>query len=288
MGYLVETAWLHEHLGDPDLRILDCTVFLRPFEGRVRPESGRAQFVEGHIPGAAFADLLGDLSDRDTALPIMMPRPDQFAQAMSRYGVGNANRVVLYDAGMNTWAARVWWMLRAFGFGNAAVLNGGWKKWTAEGRPVTSGEAAPRPSAVFTPHVQPGRIVDWRDVLAAVSDESTRLINALSADEHAGRVTRVARPGHIPNSVNVPAGSLVDPATHAYLDTDALRARFAGVGALDRDRVITYCGGGIAACSDAFVLTLLGVKNVAVYDGSLVDWSSRVDLPLAVSTDERI
>jgi thiosulfate/3-mercaptopyruvate sulfurtransferase len=117
-------------------------------------------------------------------------------------------------------------------------------------------------------------------VLAAVNDPGVRLVNALSAEEHSGKVTRVARPGHIPGSINVPAGSLVDPATHAYLDASELRAKFERAGAPDAGRIITYCGGGIAACSDAFVLTLLGAKDVAVYDGSLVEWSANPELPL--------
>jgi thiosulfate/3-mercaptopyruvate sulfurtransferase len=279
-GPLVETGWLSEHLDDPDLRVLDCTVFLRPVEGGVRLESGRAEWEKAHIPGSAFADLHGDLSDREAHLPIMMPPAEQFAETMSRYGVGNEHRVVLYDAGMNMWAARLWWMLRAFGFERAAVLNGGWKKWTAEHWPVATGGEVSWPPARFIARPQAGRIANWQEVHAAISDPGARLVHSLSADEFAGRVTRVARPGHIPNSVNVPASSLVDPATHAYLDAEALRARFARAGALGDKRVITYCGGGIAACSDALALTMLGVDNVAVYDGSLVEWSARPELPL--------
>jgi thiosulfate/3-mercaptopyruvate sulfurtransferase len=120
--YLLETDWLQDHLDDPDLRILDCTVVFRPSEGGVRLESGRAQWQQAHIPGAGFADLLGDLSDRNTALPIMMPPAAQFADAMASYGVSDESRVVLYDASTNIWAARLWWMLRAFGFERAAVL----------------------------------------------------------------------------------------------------------------------------------------------------------------------
>jgi thiosulfate/3-mercaptopyruvate sulfurtransferase len=281
-GPLVETGWLHERLGDPDLRVLDCTVFLRPVEGGVRPESGRAEWEKSHIPGSAFADLPGELSDRETRLPIMMPPAEQFAEAMSRYGVGDDNRVVLYDAGMSMWAARLWWMLRSFGFERAAVLDGGWKKWTAEQRPVATGADAPRSPGRFTSRPQAGRIVNWQQVRAAIGDPGTRLVNALSADEFSGRVARVARPGHIPNSVNVPAGSLVDPATHAYLDAETLRAKFAQANALGGKRVITYCGGGIAACSDALALAILGVDDVAVYDGSLVEWSARPELPLEV------
>ncbi|WP_437766706.1 sulfurtransferase [Sorangium sp. So ce281] len=278
---LVDTGWLQEHLDDPDLRILDCTVFLTPTSGGVHVESGRAAWAEAHIPGSAFADLLADLSDRGDPSPVMMPPAEQFAAAMSGYGVGDGVRVVLYDASMNMWAARVFWMLRAFGFDRAAVLDGGWRKWTAEGRPV-SADAVRHARARFVARPRAGWIVDKSGVLAAMGDTDTCIVNALSAEEHAGEVTRVARPGRIPGSVNVPAGALVDPSSHAYLAPAILRDRFEAAGALGRKRIITYCGGGIAACSDAFVLSLLGAENVAVYDGSLAEWAADPALPLEV------
>ena len=279
--YLVETHWLEDHLEEADLRVLDCTVFLRPVEGGgVRPESGRAQWEQSHIPGAGFADLPGELSDRSTNLPVMMPPAEQFAEVMGRYGVGNDSRVVLYDAGSNTWAARLWWMFRAFGFDRAAILNGGWKKWTAEKRPTASGVGSPRKRAVFTPRTQGGLIAGWREVQESLAKPDVRLVNALSAEEHTGNITRVARPGHIPGSVNVPAGALMDPANNVYLDSGRMRTVFERAGVSGNRRVIAYCGGGIAACTDAFALTLIGADDVAVYDGSLVEWSARPELPM--------
>lgn len=278
---LVETDWLAAHLTDADLRILDCTVFLHPDPaGGYRIESGRDAWAHGHIPGSGFADLITDLSDRDSRLRFMMPPAGQFAEAMSRYGVGEGTRVVLYDANMNMWAARVWWMLRAFGFDNAAVLNGGWRKWTKEGRPVST--APPTyPPARFVAWLRPQLIADKQEVLAALGDRSICIVNALTAEEHAGTgPQRYKRPGRIPFSVNVPARATVDPDTHAYLPEEELRVQFAKVGATSSGRVITYCGGGIAASSDAFVLTLLGVENVAVYDGSLSEWAADPSLPM--------
>jgi len=145
--YLVETDWLHAHLEDANLRALDCTVYLPNYfdasaAQKLEIVSGRAHWEQGHIPGSAFADLLQDLcGPADTRFRFPMPPAAQFAAAMSRYGVGEGTRVVLYDDMLNAWAARIWWMLRAFGFDNAAVLNGGWKKWTLEGRPIST---APR------------------------------------------------------------------------------------------------------------------------------------------------
>ena len=138
--HLVETDWMAQHLDDPGVRLLECTVYLQPGRRprRVRVESGRAKWAEGHIPGAGFVDLQEELSDRTSKLRFMMPPAAQFAEAMGRAGVGDGVRVILYDRAVNMWAARIWWMLRAFGFDNAAVLNGGFKKWTVEGRPVAT------------------------------------------------------------------------------------------------------------------------------------------------------
>jgi thiosulfate/3-mercaptopyruvate sulfurtransferase len=178
------------------------------------------------------------------------------------------------------WAARIWWMLRAFGFDNAAVLNGGFRKWTLEGRPVATDDGV-RPARTFTPRPRPELIADKAQVLAGVGDGATCLLNALSAEQHAGTGgADYGRPGRITGSVNVVARELVDPKTHAYLPAEELRARFAAVGALDAGTVITYCGGGIAASSDAFVLALLGKRDVALYDASLSEWANDPSLPM--------
>jgi len=279
--YLLETDWLEMHLADSDLRVLDCTVFFHTDDRSIRRESGRNAWVEGHIPGSGFADLIGDLSDRDSHLPLMMPPGAQFAAAMSRYGVGEGTRVILYDDSMSISAARVWWMLRAFGFDAAAVLNGGWRKWTLERRPIST-EPPAYPPARFIARSRPTLIADKHDVLAAIGDSGSCLLNALTAEEHVGTTVRYGRPGRIPSSVNISARAIVDPNTSAYLPAEQLRAKFVAVGATSRGRVITYCGGGIAASSDAFVLILLGVENVAVYDGSLSEWAADPTLPMEV------
>ena len=279
--YLVETDWLAQHLDDPGVRVIECTVYLHPKpEGGFRAESGREKWAESHIPGAGFADLIHDLSDRTSSLNYMMPPAAQFAEAMGRYGVGDGVRVVLYDRAVNMWAARVWWMLRAFGFDDAAVLNGGFKKWTVEGRPVAA-DAGARPARRFTAEPRPDLMVDKHAVLAGVGDRATCLLNALTPEQHAGTGgVAYGRAGRIAGSRNVAARDLVDPATHAYLAPETLRQKFAASGALDAGRVITYCGGGIAASSDAFVLTLLGKDDVAVYDASLSEWANDPSLPM--------
>src|SRR4029450_4158244 len=224
--HLVETEWMAQHLDDPAVRVLECNVFLLPAEvpGGFRVESGRAKWAEGHIPGAGFVDLQDELSDRTSKLRFMMPPAAQFAEAMGRAGVGDGVRVILYDRAVNMWAARVWWMLRAFGFDNAAVLNGGFKKWTVEGRPGST-DAGTRPAKTFTPRPRPGLIADKSGVLAAIGETGSCVLNALSEEQHRGAGgTSYGRPGRIKGSVNVVARDLVDPATHAYLPPDALRA----------------------------------------------------------------
>ncbi len=279
--YLVDTDWLADHLQDPNVRVLECTVYLHPKpEGGYRVESGRAKWEEGHIPGAGFADLPGDLSDRNSSLHYMMPPAAQFAEAMGRLGVGDGVRVILYDRAVNMWAARIWWMLRAFGFENAAVLNGGWKKWTSEGRPVST-DAGTRPALRFIPAWRPELIADKGAVLAGVGDRAICLLNALTEEQHRGTGgVAYGRAGRITGSTNVAARDLVDPKTHAYLSAEVLREKFKAAGALDAGKVITYCGGGIAASSDAFVLTLLGKDDVALYDASLGEWANDPALPM--------
>jgi thiosulfate/3-mercaptopyruvate sulfurtransferase len=282
MDALVSTDWLGEHLGDADLRVLDCTVILEPAaEGGFRAVSARDRWQAAHIPGSGFADLTTDLSDPDSALRFTVPSPERFADAMGRLGVGDGTRVVLYDGRLNMWAARVWWMLRAFGFDEAAVLDGGWKAWTTEGRP-TSSEPGGHPAASFHPRPRPGLFVGRDEVLAAVGDGATCIVNALTEAQHRGEVNDYGRPGHIPGAANVAAVDLVDPATQRYLPLDVLGERFAPVTA-GPGRIVTYCGGGIAASSDAFVLHRLGREDVSVYDGSLQEWAADPSLPLVVA-----
>ena len=277
---LVTTEWLSDHLNDPDLVVLDCTVSIEPKEnGGFRPVNGRAAYDGGHIPSAGFADLMGELADRDSPLKFAVPTPGEFAAAIGALGVGDDSRVVLYDRMGSGFAARVWWMLRWIGFDRAAVLDGGWGAWTAEGRPQST-EPATRAPKRLTVSLRPELIADRNDVLAAIDDDSVRLIDAMPEAHFRGEMALYARPGHIPGASNTPAMSLLDE-TGRYRPRDELAALFVG----DRNaRIITYCGGGISASSDAFIMTRLGFTNVAVYTASLQEWAADPDKPLVTGT----
>jgi thiosulfate/3-mercaptopyruvate sulfurtransferase len=283
---LVEPDWLAARLDEPALRILDCTVHLDfDDDGTRHQTAARADWERAHIPGSVYADLVTDLSDTsEGTYPFERPASDTFAAAMERLGVGDDTRVVCYDNDVNEWAARVWWLLRSYGFDDVGVLDGGWKRWVAEGRPVSIDEPE-IPAATFTPEPRPERVADMASVRAAIEDPDARIVNALRPDDHAGtgRPIKYGRPGRIPGSVNVPAHGdegIVRDDRETYRDRDALEAQLDAVGATDADRVITYCGGGIAASSVAFALELVGHDDVAVYDRSLSEWGRDESLPM--------
>lgn len=282
MELLVSTQWLEDNLAEPtaetrNLVVLDCTVYLRPGENGFESISGRADWEAGHIPGAQFADLMGDLIDADSPWGYALPSPEKFCAAMGALGVGDDSAVVLYDNNQSMWAARVWWMLRWVGFDNAALLNGGFKAWTDEGRPVIPDSMLDPMPATLTPNPRPELIADKEEVMSSIGDGATCLIDSLPEPMYSGAVQAYARPGHIPGAINAAASSLIDPDSGRYLPLNLLAEKFPG----DRQqRIITYCGGGIAASSDAFILTLLRYENVAVYTTSLQEWTADPDAPL--------
>jgi thiosulfate/3-mercaptopyruvate sulfurtransferase len=279
--YLTDTAWLAAHLDDPGVVVLDATTHLIPEPGAgYTAQPGRADFEQGHIPGAQFVDLQADLSEPGHQFRFMLPSAERFAASMARLGVGDATRVILYSTANVWWASRVWWLLRVFGHDNAAVLDGGFQKWSAEQRPVETGAGTPRTPAHFTARAARPLMADKTEVLAAINNGAVCTINALRPEQHTGTGgVHYGRPGRIAGSVNVAATNLLDPATNEFLPADDLRAKFEAVGAMDRS-VITYCGGGIAASADALVLTMLGHKDVKLYDASLSEWVKDPSLPM--------
>lgn len=278
MDTLVTAEWLKQHINDSDLVILDCTVVTMPDENDargLRNVSGRPDYELGHIPNAGFADLKDELCRSTGPVEFGLLSPEQFCASMSKLGVGDDSHVVLYDANYTGWAARVWWMLRWVGFDNAAILDGGLAAWTSTGNELSL-EPVSRPAKQLTPKPRPELIAQHDEVLASIDNEAVILIDTLPEEFYRGEMSIYPRPGHIPDAVNINGLSLLDK-TGRLLRQDELTSMH------DFDhnaRIITYCGGGIVASTDAFVLTQLGFNNVAVYMASLEEWTADPNNPM--------
>ena len=282
---LISTDALAARLGRGDLRCYDCTTYLEPAPaGSPVPYevvSGRQTFLVGHIPGADFLDLQRELSASGTRLMFMMPSVEQLAVTFGRHGLGDGCHVVLYSIGSMMWATRVWWMLRTLGFDRASVLDGGFDVWQAEGRPIEGGEPKGYPVTTLTPRSRPGRIVDKIAVKAAIGDSRTVTVNTLAPQSYQGLgPSPYRRPGRVPGSVNVPATDLVDPTTRRFVSPADALARFRAAGVTADRRVIAYCGAGISATVDLFLLHQLGFDDLTLYDGSMSEWAEDSSLPI--------
>ncbi len=281
---LIDTNTLAASLGDPSLRVFDCTTYLEPTPaGSSEPYNavpGRKTFEDGHIPGADFLDLQGEFSDTNTHLHFMMPPVAKLQAAFGRHGVGPGTRVVLYSIGTMMWATRFWWMLRSLGF-DAAVLDGGLDKWKAEGRPLETGAPRGYSPATFVPVPRDGLFVDAAKVKDAIGSRDIVTVNALAPQFHRGlEPSRYGRPGRVPGSVNVPAATLIDPATKGFTTPADAAAKFAAQGVSKDKRTICYCGGGISATIDLFLLHQLGHDDITLYDASMGEWAKTESLPI--------
>jgi thiosulfate/3-mercaptopyruvate sulfurtransferase len=282
---LITTAELADILGQPNLRLFDCTTYLEPApEGSNDPYlavPGRHSFEAGHIPGADFLDLQGEFSDSSTELRFMMPDIAQLEAAFGRHGIADDSEVVLYGIGTPMWATRFWWMLTSLGFDNVSVLDGGLDKWKAEGRAIETGPARGYRPATFTAKPRSGFFVDKHATLAATADRNTVVVNALGPQFHKGlEPSRYGRPGRVPGSCNVSAATLLDPLTKAFVPLAEAEAKFKAQGVTNDKRVVAYCGGGISATVDLFLLHRLGYDNLTLYDGSMGEWARDTSLPI--------
>jgi thiosulfate/3-mercaptopyruvate sulfurtransferase len=278
---LISTEDLARRLGAPALRVFDCTIYQTPGpDGLYVARSGREDYDKGHIPGAAYLDLINDLSDRSSTFRFTLPPLDELTRAFAAKGIGHGTRVVLYTKGLPSFATRVWWMLHAIGFDEVAILDGAFDKWIAEKRPVST-DATAFPPAILSLRARPGAFVGRDEMKAAIGAPGTLSLNALGHEQHAGTGGMVyGRAGRIAGSSCVPATSLLD-ADKTLKPIADLRAAFDGVDATQDKRILCYCGGGIAATVDAFVLTaVLGHRNVGVYDNSLQEWANDPGLPM--------
>lgn len=261
---LVDTAWVAAHAADADVRVVDMR------------SSG---FEAGHVPGAVY---LSPVAIRDAARPpTFLPTPQAFAATMASLGVTDRTRVVAYDERGGIYAARLWWILNYFGHSNVSLMNGGWLKWTADGRPAST-EPAPARAGTFTPRPQKHWVATAADVVAAIDKPGVKIVDARTANEIAGRDLRnIRRGGYIPSSVPVYWEDLLDPETHTFKSADALAQIYQARGILPGQDVIAYCQVGMRASVDLFALHLLGYDKLRNYYGAWEEWGNRDDLPIA-------
>jgi len=273
---LVSTEWLHEHLGDVRVKVLDATWFLPP-----DPRDAIAGFEAAHIPGAQFFGI-DEICDKTSPLPHMAPTPEQFAFEVGELGIGSEDTVVVYDQQGLFSAPRVWWTFRLFGHGKVFVLDGGLPAWTQEGRPVEHGPAptpVPGDFAVLTPHPELVRDLDqvWRAL------ETEQIVDVRPAQRFAGLAPEPRpglRAGHMPGAINLPVAELMD-ANGRLKPAEGLAEAFEAAG-VDLDRtIVTSCGSGIAASVAALGLARLNHWNAAVYDGSWTEWGAHASAPVA-------
>ena len=272
---LVTTAWLAASLGRRTVRVVDGSWHM-PHLGR----NARAEFAEAHIPGAVFFDI-DAVADTRTALPHMLPSAAAFARHMSGLGIGDRDRVIVYDSRGVVSAARVWWTFRAFGHDAVAVLDGGFARWRAEGCPTEAGTPAPK-ARHFKASLRRSLVRDLASMRRNVKGRKEQVLDARSAGRFAATEPEPRaglRGGHIPGSLSLPYEVLLRP-DGTLLPPGDLRKRFEAAGVDFARPVATTCGSGITASVLAFALHVLGHQRVAVYDGSWTEWGGRTDTPV--------
>jgi thiosulfate/3-mercaptopyruvate sulfurtransferase len=274
---LVSTEWLAAHINDANVKVVDATFKLPG----VLPLP-KDDYLAAHLPGAVFFDV-DAVADHSNPLPHMFPSTEQFGRDAGALGIGNADTVVVYDSGGWVAAPRAWWMFLSYGHDKIRVLNGGLKKWRAEGRPVESGEFKAKP-ANFRATYDARRVRNMQQMIANVGTKAEQVIDARAADRFEGRAAEPRpgiRSGHIPGARSVPYNNLFDGATGAMKPLDDLRKAFTGAGVKLDAPIVTSCGSGVSAGVLTLALYRLGVTDTALYDGSWSEWGQAGGPPIA-------
>ncbi len=280
---LVTPDWLEEQLLAADVLALDCRVQRVPQPvGPSIYETRKADWQAARIPGAAYVHFNDDLADLTNPTPFTLAEPAQIEAVLGRLGVTEKTTLVTYGDAADLGAHRVWWALTVTGYPNVRVLDGGLNRWKAEGRPIESGPSSFKPCKYNLPSRR-GTIARRRDVLAAIVDPQVCLMNALSVEHFRGEGDQIfGRRGRIPGSISLPAAEMIDHETGCFRSAKDLRNLFDATLPATANRLIPYCGGGVAACTLALALTIVGRTDIAVYDGSLLEWSKDPDAPMEV------
>jgi thiosulfate/3-mercaptopyruvate sulfurtransferase len=268
-GPLVTAEWLHDHLGEPDLRVID-------FRWYLSGKNGRAEYVRGHIPGAVFVELDDVTGEGPGRHPL--PSRGEFEAAMRAAGVGARTRVVVYDDVGGSVAARLWFLLRWFGHPSQAVLDGGVKAWVG---PLQEGEVEVARGDFDAANPDYAKVLDF-DAVASL--QGVPVIDSRAPERYRGETEPVdPKKGHIPGAKNAPFMGNVDESGR-FKPAAELRQRFEEVGVHEGDRVVVYCGSGVNACHNLLALELAGIKDARLYAGSWSDWSRR-DAPVATGDE---
>jgi len=275
---IVSTDWLAAHLDAPDIRIVDASWYL-PADNR----DPKKEYHQRHIPGAVFFDI-DEIADTDSDLPHMLPSAEKFSARVRKLGLGDGNRIVVYDGGGVASACRAWWMFKVFGHEDVVVLDGGLNKWLREGRPVDDLPPMPQ-ERHFTARLNSLMVRDKGQIMRYVETRREQVVDARSAERFSGKAPEPrpnVRAGHIPGSLNLPFTKLFDPENGTFLPPEAIEAAFREAGVDTKAPVVASCGSGVTACVLFLGLHMIGHRKLAVYDGSWSEWGSAPDTPVEV------
>ena len=276
---------LKRNLGNKKVRVYDCTTFLhytddhpsKPYD----VESGYQEYLEEHIPGASFLDLQNQISNTKSQFKFTLPDMASLRSSFGKLGIGDPHRIILYSTNGLQWATRVWWMIYMLGYKNVSILNGGLREWKRNDYDLESGENFYSETTFLNSESQ-SFFVGREQTLDAMNNNSCLLINALTSDIHNGESTRYGRPGRIPGSINIPFSDLMDINTHMLKSPKEALSVFEKYNISKDSEILNYCGGGIAATLNAFVLHQLGFEKLKVYDNSLSEWAMDKSLPMEI------
>ena len=280
---IVNCEWLAENINNNNIRTYDCTTYLHYKDNDPSlpyvVESGREEYEKSHIPNSSYIDLQSDLSDKDSPYRFTMPDLTVLSENFKKVGIGEDFHIVLYSRNGTQWSARIWWMLRSVGVDNVSILDGGFNEWVRLGLP-TSDKILTFPRSNFKFKSRNEIFIYKEPVIKALEDKNTKILNSLTEDIHKGQNPRYGRPGRIPNSLNIPFHKLLDSEKGKFLGAEELLEIFQKNQISYENEIINYCGGGIAASLEAFVLYQLGYKNLKIYDNSLSEWAVDENLPM--------